>query len=55
MAVNDLTKTALVAEVKRNPDNLRLSHLKAKAQRLEQRLSGYNITYRGFSLQDLAV
>lgn len=55
VAVNDLTKTALIAEVKRNPDNLRLSHLKAKAQRLEQRLTGYDITYRGFSLQDLAV
>lgn len=55
VAVNDFTKTALIAEVKRNPDNLRISHLKAKAQRLEQRLSGYDITYRGFSLQDLAV
>ncbi|MGB5600517.1 MAG: DUF234 domain-containing protein, partial [Thiothrix litoralis] len=53
VAVNDFSKTALIAEVKRNPDNLRLSHLKAKAQRLEQRLSGYAITYRRFSLTDL--
>ncbi|EIJ34882.1 ATP-binding protein [Thiothrix nivea] len=55
VAVNDFSKTALIAEVKRNPDNLRLSHLKTKAQRLEQRLAGYDITFCGFSLHDLAV
>ena len=53
VAVNDFSKTALIAEVKRNPANLRLSHLKAKAQRLEQRLVGYEITYRSLSLADL--
>jgi hypothetical protein len=53
VAVNDFSKTALIAEVKRNPANVRLSHLKAKAQRLEQRLAGYEITYRGLSLADL--
>ncbi len=53
VAVNDFSKTALIAEVKRNPDNLRLSQLKVKAQRLEQRLVGYEITYRGFSLHDV--
>lgn len=53
MAVNDLSKTALIAEIKRNPDNLRLSQLKTKAQRLEQQLKAYDIQYRGFSLADL--
>jgi hypothetical protein len=32
---------------------VRLSQLKAKAQRLEQRLAGYEITYPGLSLADL--
>lgn len=53
VAVNEFSKTALIAEVKRNPANLRLGQLKTKAQRLEQRLAGYEITYRGLSLQDL--
>lgn len=53
VAVNDFNKTALIAEIKRNPDNLRLSQLKTKAQRLEQQLKAYDIQYRGLSLADL--
>lgn len=53
VALNELDKTALIAEVKRNPDNIRLSHLQTKARRLEQKLSDYQISYRGFSLEDL--
>ena len=55
VAVNELTKTALIAEVKRNPANLRLSQLPNKAQRLVKQLSGYDIQYRGFSLADLVI
>ncbi len=43
VALNELDKTALIAEVKRNPKNIRLSKLK-----------GYEIKYRGLSLDDLA-
>lgn len=53
VALNELDKTALIGEVKRNPKSLRLSHLKEKARKLEQKLAGYDITYRGFSLEDL--
>lgn len=53
VALNELEKTALIAEVKRNPKNLRISHLKEKARKLEQKLVGYEITYRGLSLEDL--
>ncbi len=53
VAVNELSKTALIAEIKCNPDNLRLSQLKTKAQRLEQQLKAYDIQYRGWSLADL--
>ncbi len=53
VALNELDKTALIAEVKRNPKNIRLSQLQEKAVRLEQRLKGYQIEYRGLSLDDL--
>ena len=53
VALNELDKTALIIEVKRNPKNIRLSKLKDKAVRLEQQLKGYTIEYRGLSLEDL--
>ena len=53
VALNELDKTALIAEVKRNPKNIRLGRLKEKAVRLEGRLKGYEVEYRGFSLEDL--
>ncbi len=53
VAINELDKTALIAEVKRNPDNIRLSHLREKAVRLCQQLKGYDIEYKGFSMNDL--
>lgn len=54
VALNELEKTALIAEVKRNPKNLRITRLKEKARKLEQKLAGYEITYQGFSLQDIS-
>nr|CAA6803182.1 MAG: archaeal ATPase, fused to C-terminal DUF234 domain [uncultured Thiotrichaceae bacterium] len=54
VAINELERTALIAEVKRNSKNIRLSKLKAKATKLEQQLKDYKIEYRGFSLSDLA-
>ncbi|MEZ5448193.1 MAG: DUF234 domain-containing protein, partial [Thiolinea sp.] len=54
VALNELDKKALIGEIKRNPKNLRLSKLKEKARKLEQKLSGYEISYRGFSLDDVA-
>lgn len=53
VALNELDKTALIAEVKRNADNIRLSQLKTKAQKLTQKLAGYEVSYRGFALEDL--
>ena len=53
MALNELDKTALIVEVKRNPKNIRLSKLKEKAVKLEQKLKGNKIEYRGLSLDDL--
>ena len=55
VALNELDKTALIAEVKRNPKSIRLSKLKEKAVKLEQKLKGYEIEYRGLSLNDPAI
>jgi len=52
VALNELDKTALIAEVKRNPKQIRLSRLKEKASKLEQHLKGYTFEYRGLSLDD---
>ena len=54
VAVNELDKKVLIAEIKRNPKNIRKTHLQEKATKLVQQLKGYDIEYRGFSLDDLA-
>ena len=54
VALNELDKTVLIAEVKRNPRRIRLSQLKEKAVKLEQQLKGYTFEYRGLSLDDLS-
>lgn len=53
VALNELDKTVLIAEVKRNPKRIRLNQLKEKAVKLEQQLKGYTFEYRGLSLDDL--
>lgn len=53
VAINELEKKALIAEVKRNAKNIRLSHLREKATRLRLQLKDYEIDFRGFSLDDL--
>lgn len=53
VALNELDKTVLIAEVKRNPKRINIRQLKQKAVKLEQQLKGYTFEYRGFSLQDL--
>ena len=53
VVLDELDKTELIAEVKRNPKNIRLTKLKEKAVKLEQKLKGYEIEYRGLSLDDL--
>ncbi len=53
LALNDLDKTALIAEVKRNPKKLDMKSLAAKANTLKKELSGYTVTLKGFSLEDV--
>ncbi len=53
VAISELDKTVLIAEVKRNPKRIRLNQLKNKAIKLEQQLKGYTFEYRGLSLDNL--
>lgn len=53
VAINDMEKKVLIAEVKLNPKRIDLKELQKKAQNLVQKLDGYQIEYRGFSLEDI--
>ncbi len=55
VALNELDKKVLIAEVKRNPRRISLSQLKEKSLRLELQLKGYTFEYRGLSLDDLSL
>lgn len=54
VAVNDLNKELLIAEVKINPKKLNLYELQMKGQNLVKQYAGYKVQWAGFSLQDAA-
>jgi AAA+ ATPase superfamily predicted ATPase len=53
VAVNELEKTILIAEVKRQASKINLNLLKKKSQKIRQKMSNYTIQFKGFSLEDL--
>lgn len=53
VALNEQRKLVLLAEVKRNPENISLPKLQQKAQKLLQQLPAYEVQFKGFSLLDL--
>ncbi len=53
IAYNELTQKAIIGEVKMNPENISLDVLRLKAQEITKELGGYDITYRGYSLEDV--
>ncbi len=53
IALDDLERTALIAEVKRNPKKIDMKLLAAKADTLKKELAGYSVTLEGFSLEDM--
>lgn len=53
VALNDLDKTAIVAEVKRNPKKIDMNLLKAKASSIKKELAKYDVNYRGLSMNDM--
>lgn len=53
VAINDLEKKVLFAEVKRNPDKINLNVLIEKSQNLLPQFKEYQIEYQGFSMQNM--
>lgn len=53
IALNDLDKTAIVAEVKRNPKKIDLNLLQAKVDSIKKELSKYKVQLKGLSLEDM--
>lgn len=53
VAINELEKRALIAEVKMQSKHISLPKLQSKTHDLTRKLGGYEITYKGFSLKDI--
>ncbi|MDL2242010.1 ATP-binding protein [Bacteroidales bacterium OttesenSCG-928-L03] len=53
IALNDLDKTAVVAEVKRNPKKIDMALLQAKADSIKKELVKYKVELRGLSMNDM--
>lgn len=53
IALNDLDKTAIVAEVKRNPKKIDMTLLQAKADSIKKELAKYDVELRGLSMNDM--
>ena len=53
IAYNELTKQAIIGEVKMKRENISLDVLKLKAQEVSRQLGGYDISYQGYALEDL--
>jgi len=52
IALNDLDKTAIVAEVKRNPAKVDMAILRLKASTVNE-LSKYSVEFKGLSMKDM--
>lgn len=53
VAINDMEKKVLIAEVKLNAKKISITQLKQKAVNIEKRLPKYTFEYKGFSLKDV--
>ncbi len=53
VALNYISKTAVIAEVKRNPGKINQALLKKKIKVLEKELSGYKVEIKHWSLRDM--
>ena len=54
VAVNDLRKELVIAEIKRNKSRISVPALKQKSERLLQEYQGYQVEYRALGLDDAA-
>jgi len=53
IAFNEAEKRLLIAEVKLNPKKINLEILKQKSLKIVSKFTGYEVKYKGFSLEDV--
>jgi AAA+ ATPase superfamily predicted ATPase len=53
VALSELDRVALLAEVKRNPHRIDLEKLKAKAEKIRPQLEDYKTEYKALSIKDM--
>jgi AAA+ ATPase superfamily predicted ATPase len=53
IALNDIDKTSIVAEIKRNPKKIDLNLLQIKANSIKKELAQYGLVLRGLSMEDM--
>ena len=53
VALSELDRVALIAEVKRNPHRIDLEKLKAKAEKIRPQLQCYRMEYKALSTEDM--
>jgi AAA+ ATPase superfamily predicted ATPase len=53
VALNEMENTALIAEVKRNPQKINIELLKQRSIEIGAKLPGYKIDFVGFSMKDM--
>jgi len=53
IALNRLDKTALIAEIKRNPQKINLKGLEEKVKTIKNELSAYHIELKSYSMEDM--
>ncbi|WP_316834357.1 hypothetical protein [Pedobacter nutrimenti] len=53
VAVNDLEKSIIFAEIKREKENISIAGLKDKARNLEAQLKDYHAEFIGLSIEDM--
>lgn len=53
IALNKLDKTALIAEIKRNPQKINPTILEKKVETIKKELSTYQVKLKGFSMEDM--
>lgn len=53
IAINDLDKKVVVAEIKRNPQKINLNQLRIKSDALKKEFMLFDIEFKGFSMDDM--
>lgn len=53
VAINEVEKVALIAEVKRNAQKISLPELEVKASKIKSMLKNYKFVFKGYSLEDM--